>query len=166
MQYLYQVSVSVGLSFADYPSPNVIPFHEVDASSNTTAFELLQLAAKLNPCYNVRYKQYSFGRYITTICCVEQNTTSGFYWFVYINGKRSPVGADLLKPRDGDTLTFQYEQWKLKNTNYPTFSATYSTRKAPSTTPLSTPTGKSAEMFSLRINLHLLSAVAILFLQL
>ena len=89
-------------------------FNEVDAASNTTAYELLQLAAKLNPCYNYRYKQFSFGRYITTICCVEQNTTSGFYWFVYINSKSSPVGVDLLKPKDGDTLTFQYEQWKLQ----------------------------------------------------
>ena len=141
--FLLQISVLVELSFTNHPSPNVIPAHDVKARRNSTAFELLQLAAKFNPCYSFRYEEFSFGRYITTICCTEQNMTSGFYWFVYINGKRSAVGVDSLKPNDADTLTFKYEQWKATHTD-PITRSTDNIKKPTTTTLLITTSAGNA----------------------
>ena len=99
----------VQLSFSHLTNEDVIPAMNVTAAQETTAFQFLQLASKQNPCYLFQYITYgSLGRYITTICCVEQNTTSNFYWFVYINNTLSPVGVDFLKPNDGDILKFEY----------------------------------------------------------
>jgi hypothetical protein len=106
--FIFQISVSVKLTFTNYPDPNVLPAEQVVAANGTTAFEFLQLAAQVNPCYIFNYTTFSIGRYITTICCVEENKTTNFYWFIYLNGKLSPVGADSLKPKNNDTLTYEY----------------------------------------------------------
>lgn len=103
------------LIFTNYPHPNVLPPQTVRAPKETTAFEFLQRASELNPCYIFKYIQYSFGRYITTICGVKENKKTNFYWFIYLNGNLSPVGADLLKPKNGDTLKFEYQVWKHHN---------------------------------------------------
>lgn len=157
--FLFQISVIVELSFTDHPSPNVIPAHDVVAPRNSTAFELLQLAAKFNPCYSFRYKEFSLGRYITTICCTEENKTSGFYWFVYINGKRSTVGVDLLKPNDADTLMFKYEQWKPTQNDHTTPGAD-KTAKPTTTTVFLTPAsaGNAWTSSTLMVNVFLVPA--------
>lgn len=143
------MSVSVELSFTDHPSPNVIPASDVNAHRNSTAFELLQLAANFNPCYSFRYKVYSFGRYITTICCTKENNTSGFHWFVYLNGKRSAVGVDLLEPNDGDTLTFKYEQWKTTDTDHVTLRTENLTEPTTTTFLTTTSAGNACTLSSL-----------------
>ena len=103
------IGVTVQLSFTDFANEDVIPALNVTAALGTTAFEFLQLAAQQNPCYLSEYLTYPrLGRYITTICCVTQNLTSNFYWFVYINNTLSPVGVDFLKPNNGDVLRFEY----------------------------------------------------------
>ena len=104
--------MKVKLTFTNYPNPNVLPPEKIRGPKGLTAFEFLQRASQLNPCYIFKYTQYSFGRYIITICGVEENRPVNYYWFIYINGKLSPVGADLLKPQDGDTLNFEYKLWK------------------------------------------------------
>ena len=83
----------------------------VKVQNGTTAFEILQLAETLNPCYKAGYKVFSnpAGRFITRICCVEQNKTADLYWLIYINGRLANVGVDLLKPNNGDRLTFKYQ---------------------------------------------------------
>ena len=96
------------LAFRNYPNPNVIPEQKVIAPNGTAGFELLQLAGKQHPCYTFNYKTFSFGRYITTICCVQENKIEKFYWFIYLNGEPSSVGVDLLKPKDKDVLLFEY----------------------------------------------------------
>ena len=103
------ISVEVQLSFTDLTNENVIPAINITTAQGATAFQFLQLASEQNPCYLFQYITYqSLGHYITTICCVEQNTTSNFYWFVYINNTLSPVGVDFLKPNNGDILKFEY----------------------------------------------------------
>jgi hypothetical protein len=119
----------------------------VIAANGTTAFEFLQLASQLNPCYLFNYTQFSFGRYITTICCIEENKAKNFYWFIYLNGKLSPVGADLLKPRNGDTLTFEYQMWKNTDHTTPTPNPT-------------TPIGKGQQMPVASLNVFI-SVIAI-----
>jgi hypothetical protein len=133
----------------------------VIAANGTTAFEFLQLASQLNPCYLFNYTQFSFGRYITTICCIEQNKAKNFYWFIYLNGKLSPVGADLLTPKNGDTLTFEYQMWKTTDHTTP---APRPRRGTPSTTPIINPkpTGKGQQMPAASLNVFISMAIGIL----
>ena len=143
------ISVTVKLTFTNYPDPNILPAQQVVAPNGTAAFEFLQLAAQINPCYIFNYTVFSIGRYITTICCVEQNTTTNFYWFIYLNGELSPVGADLLKPKNGDTLTYEYRKWDSSITNH--------------TTPLSsTPTAKGQKIFPQILHIFVGMAIGIL----
>ena len=146
------------------------------APNGTAAFEFLQLAAQLNPCYMFNYTQFSFGRFITTICCVQQNKTTNFYWFIYLNGKLSPVGADLLKPKNGDTLKFEYQLWNsgIKNHTTPTNNTADTTltpsstltpisRIAPTGTPRnSTTTGDGHQVFAASLNVFIAMATGIL----
>ena len=82
------------------------------AVNGTNAFDLLQMASQRHPCFNFEYKvSPPYGRYISSICCVAENTTTQQSWFIYINDKSSPVGVDLLQPKTGDTLQFIYRQW-------------------------------------------------------
>ena len=148
------ISVTVQLTFTNYPDPNILPLEQVVAPNKTTAFEFLQLAAQINPCYNFNYKVFSFGRSITTICFVKQNRTTNFYWFIYLNGELSPVGADLLKPKNGDILTYEYRKWDSSKSNHtsPT-NIPQQTKPTPSgiftnTTPQSSiPTAKGQKIF-------------------
>ena len=103
------ISVSIQLSFTDFANENVIPVVNVTARHGTTGFQLLQLASQQNPCYLSEYKNFlTLGHYITSICDVEQNTTSNFYWFIYLNEQFSEVGVDFIKPENGDILKFEH----------------------------------------------------------
>ncbi|XP_028410477.1 uncharacterized protein LOC114533093 isoform X2 [Dendronephthya gigantea] len=139
------VSVSVKLTFNNYPDPNVLPPQQIVAPNGTTAFEFLQLASQINPCYIFNYTTFSFGRYITTICCVEENVSTNYYWFIYLNGQLSPVGADLLKPKNGDTLKYEYRLWRNLNHTLPTNS-----------TKAATTSGEGGTMLSQSLNILLL----------
>lgn len=114
--------MTVQLRFAEYGNAiedNVIPdVNILNARNVTTAFEFLSQAAKQNPCYQFQYKSFGFGRYITSICCVVENKTSNYYWYIYINDVPSPVGADQLKPRHGDILRFQYQYINYNSSNH------------------------------------------------
>jgi hypothetical protein len=93
----------------------------VIAANGTAAFEFLQLASQLNLCHIFNYTQFSFGHHITTICCIGENKAKQFYWFIYLNDiKLSPVGADLIKPKNGDTLMFEHQMWKNTDHTTPT----------------------------------------------
>lgn len=81
----------------------------VNATHGTNAFDFLNLASQINPCFDFQYITYpGLGNYVTTICCVKENTTTNFYWFIYINDTQSPVGIDSLVPNNGDILRFEY----------------------------------------------------------
>ena len=113
------ISVSVELVFTNYSNANFIPAMTVSVSQGSNAFDVLQQASQQNPCFRSEYIEYSFGRYITTICCLEQDSTpqGGFSWFIYNNTELSPVGVDDLIPEDGDTITFKYELPPQNNGN-------------------------------------------------
>ena len=113
------ISVTVQLSFSDLTNEDVIPALNITAASGSTAFDFLQLASQQNPCYLSEYITYpSLGRYITTICCVTQNKTSDFYWFIYINNTLAPVGVDFLIPNNGDVLRFEYRFYNSTDDNH------------------------------------------------
>jgi hypothetical protein len=87
----------------------------MSVSEGTTAFEVLELASAQNPCFRFQYDAFSIGHYISSICCLQQDTPAGFYWLLYKNGVLSHLTVDVLTPTDGDTITFKYENidnWK------------------------------------------------------
>ena len=102
--------MSVELLFTNYTKADFIPAMTVSVSQESNAFDVLQQASEQNPCFRSEYIQYSFGRYITTICCLQEDPTPELYWLLYINGVLSDVGVDELIPKDGDTITFKYEE--------------------------------------------------------
>ena len=83
----------------------------VSVPKGTTAFEILKLAGQENPCYKAKYKVFpSLGRFITSICSIEQDPSAGLYWLIYENGNPAKFGVDQLKPKEGTRLTFRYEK--------------------------------------------------------
>ena len=75
----------------------------------TNAFHILEDASQENPCYRSNSIYYNgLGNYITGICCLEQDSTKGFYWFIYVNNSLSPDGVDGTIPKNGDTISFRY----------------------------------------------------------
>ena len=58
----------------------------------------------------VKYKKYSFGHFITSICSVGSDWKKKHYWMIYVNGKSAQYGVDGLKPKDGDIITFKYKK--------------------------------------------------------
>lgn len=111
MPYLISdnLSIRIELAFTNYTNSNFIPAMTVSVSSGTTAFDVLQKASEQNPCFRFQYQSFNIGRFITSICCLEQDPEAGFYWLIYKNGQLSNVGIDVLTPTNGDTITFKYE---------------------------------------------------------
>ena len=87
-----------------------IPAVSVYVSQGTAVYEILEKAKLQNPCYTATYKKYSFGRSITSICCVAKDWKKKHYWMIYVNGKSAQYGVDGLKPKDGDIITFKYKK--------------------------------------------------------
>ncbi|CAB4006656.1 Hypothetical predicted protein [Paramuricea clavata] len=103
------ISVSVELVFTNYTNANFIPAMTLSVSQGTKAFEILEMASQQNPCYRFQFQTFSIGRFITRICCLEQDPSADFYWLIYKNGQPSNVGVDVLTPTNGDTITFKYQ---------------------------------------------------------
>ena len=78
-----------------------------------TAYDVLEKAKFLNPCYRATYRKRSYGRVVTSICSLALDWRKRQYWVIYINGKSAQYGVDELKPKDGDIITFKY-----KNVNF------------------------------------------------
>ena len=75
----------------------------VTVTEGTTAYEILEKA-------KATYEKYSYGRFVTSICGVEQDWQKKQYWMIYINGKSAQYGFDGLKPKDGDKITFIHKK--------------------------------------------------------
>ncbi|XP_028396005.1 transcobalamin-2-like [Dendronephthya gigantea] len=101
------ITVSVELVFKVAPE-RTEPEVSVNITEGQTAYNALELAKLQNPCYNATYKQYSFGRSITSICDVSSDGSKSQYWLIDVNGKSAKFGVDGLKPKDGDLITFKY----------------------------------------------------------
>lgn len=139
------------LIFTSHQFTNSVPVQQIDIHVNTTAFDLLEAAAKRHPCYNFKYKKYDFGRLITAICCLENNNVKGYFWFLYINGQRSSVGVDLLIPKNGDTITFKYEEYEESKS-----SEDETTKLAPTTHQINPPTATGQSSLFFRFTFYLM----------
>ena len=90
---------------------------------NTTAYEILELASKNNSAYKFEFWKYSFGRMITSINGVKQDSNSGSYWLLYekeqkegSEEKMARYGVDLFIPKNNTCIIFKYEGCSEKNT--------------------------------------------------
>ena len=86
----------------------------VSVSQGTNAFEVLELASEQNPCFRFQFQSSYIGRFITSICCLKQEPSAGFYWRIYKNGVLATVLIDALTLTNGDTITFKYEKINRK----------------------------------------------------
>ncbi|XP_028395936.1 transcobalamin-2-like [Dendronephthya gigantea] len=91
----------------------VEPIVPVEMPLGKTAYDALELAKLQNPCYTATFAKLSWGRSITSICRVAKNWKLGYYWLIWVNGRKALSGVDGIKPRDGDTITFKYEKITL-----------------------------------------------------
>lgn len=81
--------------------PNLI---KIEATkSGQTAFALL-----LESVPNVKYKQYDFGFFIESINDLTGNDSN--FWAFYLNGEKSPTGADSVVLNAGEVIEFKYEK--------------------------------------------------------
>ncbi|NHM32603.1 DUF4430 domain-containing protein [Neobacillus terrae] len=78
--------------------------YPVSFLENANAYQLLRIVAGSE---NVGFKQYDFGKMVTSIKGVE--TTGADYWGFYVNGKMADVGAEDYKLQPNDKITFKYE---------------------------------------------------------
>lgn len=76
----------------------------------TTAYEILELAAKNNSAYKFEALGTSYGRMITSINNVQQNSSTGSYWSLYEDEKAAPDGVDLFIPKNNTCIIFKYER--------------------------------------------------------
>ena len=124
-----KITVNVKLVFNNYPDPDVIPIVAVTTGLGSTVFKILQLAALQNPCYDFKNTSYTINQtgvciphgvqdlaYITTICGVENDDTSKYYWLFYVNNQTSPCGVDSTRPLNGDTVKFEYSHTSATHT--------------------------------------------------
>ena len=75
-----------------------------------TAYEILEKAKLLHPCFKATYEKKSYGRFVESICCVGSDWRKRHYWMIYVNGKSAQYGVDGLEPKDGDLITFKYKK--------------------------------------------------------
>lgn len=78
---------------------------QYNVSNQQTAFEILVAH------YQVNYTTYgNMGHFIDGINGVINNVNiSNFYWIIYVNGEKSPIGADRIYPSANMIISFNYE---------------------------------------------------------
>ena len=112
------ISVQVQIVFNVTNMTRPEPTETVDnTKEGTTAKVILDRAMSAivqnpkNDCKDsVRYKKYSFGHFITSICGVGSDWKKKHYWMIYVNGKSAQYGVDRLIPKDGDIIRFKYKK--------------------------------------------------------
>ena len=112
------ISVQVQIVFNVTNMTRPEPTETVDnITEGTTAKVILDRAMSVigqnsdNDCKErVKYRKYSFGHFITSICGVGSDWKKKHYWMIYVNGKSAQYGVDGLKPKDGDIIRFKYKK--------------------------------------------------------
>ena len=77
----------------------------------TTAYEILELAFKNNNAYKFEALEFSYGRMITSINGVKQDSNTGSYWLLYESENiMARDGVDLFIPKNNTCIIFKYER--------------------------------------------------------
>ncbi len=75
---------------------------DVRVETNVTVMKALEENANITTAYG--------GRFVTSIDGISQNST--FFWFYYVNGLLSNVGAEDYVIHPGDVIRWDYHSWK------------------------------------------------------
>jgi len=77
--------------------------------SGENAYQLLIRIASLNN-FEVSAKDYGWGMYVEGIGDLMQDGRDNF-WFLYINGKSSEIGASDYQVKEGDLIEWRYHEY-------------------------------------------------------
>ncbi|TET53455.1 MAG: DUF4430 domain-containing protein, partial [Actinobacteria bacterium] len=92
--------VNKGASAKTYPTK---------LACSSTVFDLLKTASAQYG-FSLKYKNYSFGVFITEIDGLKEDKASSMYWLYYINGNLANKGASEKKINEGDKILWKYEK--------------------------------------------------------
>ncbi|MCB9813224.1 MAG: DUF4430 domain-containing protein [Pseudomonadales bacterium] len=76
----------------------------VAENTGDNAFSLLQINA------DIEFKQYDFGVFVNSINGIIGD--ENHFWALYVNGEKSPTGADKTDLKKGDLVEWRYEEIK------------------------------------------------------
>ena len=109
-----QVQIVFSVTNMTRPGPTVTVDNIKEGTTAKVILDRAMLVIKQNPdndCKErVKYKKYSFGHFITSICGVAKDWKKKHYWMIYVNGKSAQYGVDGLQPKHGDIITFIYKK--------------------------------------------------------
>ena len=109
-----QVQIAFSVTNMTRPGPTVTVDNIKEGTTAKVILDRAMLVIKQNPdndCKErVKYKKYSFGHFITSICGVAKDWKKKHYWMIYVNGKSAQYGVDELQPKHGDIITFIYKK--------------------------------------------------------
>ena len=85
----------------------------VPVAGTASVAEVMQTAAAENKI-TMEYKDYgaAMGILIESINNIANNSGQKRYWYLYVNGQLSPVGASQAQVEAGDVITWKYEEEK------------------------------------------------------
>lgn len=96
---------TVSIKLIDKDGKDIIPpLNKVPFINEPTAFDFLKVAVGNQ---NVEFKQYDFGKMITSIKGIAVEGSN--YWGFYVNGKMASTSADSYKLQAGDEISFKFE---------------------------------------------------------
>ena len=94
----------------DYGDGRIDRFNITLDSRNATAYHvMLEARDKHGLSFKARYFPQYKSHYIYSINSTEENPKANKFWQYYINGNYAPLGVDLQRVNDGDTI-----EWKLQ----------------------------------------------------
>ena len=77
----------------------------------------MELASRNNNAYKFEFLKTSYGRMITSINGVKQDSENETYWLLYESEeKMARDGVDLFIPKDNTCIIFKYEKCSEDNT--------------------------------------------------
>lgn len=99
-------NISTVSIFIDYGNGSVDTYlvNVVEGLNNTVLEVTRSVALQLDYTYYPSLDDYL----IESINNVRSNSSTGFFWLFYVNGKLSQVGVEHALVRDGDTVTWNY----------------------------------------------------------
>jgi len=90
--------------------------YEVEVLGETTVEQVLTEAVRQQ---GLRLVTQNYGRelgvFVEAINGVSNDSDKNMYWYLYVNGQVSPVGASAARVVPGDTVTWKYEKQHEEN---------------------------------------------------
>lgn len=83
---------------------------EVNVNEGATAYDLLVAAQKEGSITFAGREFSGVGFFVESINGLKQDGNKRMYWIYSVNGKKANVGASSYVLRDGDRVTWSYEQ--------------------------------------------------------